>query len=153
MARPQQHHACTSTLSDLSFHEAPPTTTCFSSGDSISDPILLQVETSGRAIRTDWLVVEHDLWSRSRVHTHGSQLILLLFLQEFSLIVITSIILCDVLPDKSVCYAKDVEQPEEIQTLQGAEKCCRDVVRQIAFVLLGLPIELIRTNGLELCEF
>ena len=57
-----------------------------------------------------------------------------------------------VVQHESVRDAQDVVQPEEVQSLQTADEHGRDPVRDVALVLLRLPVELVRADGLELVE-
>lgn len=54
--------------------------------------------------------------------------------------------------NEAVGNADDEEQPEEVESLEGAEQGERDDERDVALVLLGLPVELVRADGLELGE-
>ena len=54
--------------------------------------------------------------------------------------------------NEAVCDADDEEQPEEVESLERAEQGKGDDEGDVALVLLSLPVELVRTDGLELGE-
>lgn len=54
--------------------------------------------------------------------------------------------------NEAVSDADDEEQPKQVERLKGAEQSERDDEGEAALVLLSLPVELVRADGLELGE-
>ncbi len=48
--------------------------------------------------------------------------------------------------------AKNVVEPEEVQTLKTSEQDGRDPVRERTFVLFGFPVEFVGPDGFEFIE-
>lgn len=67
--------------------------------------------------------------------------------------ILRAVILGNIVRKHTVRNADDVEQPEEIQRLEGNEKSGADDLAQLAFVLFGYPVKLKGANGLHLCEY
>ena len=82
-----------------------------------------------------------------------TRLIQPLLLGKLILIIITPIILVDLKKHITVRDSQDIIQPEKVQRLERREERRGDDVRDPAFILLRLPVELIRPNGLEFVEF
>ena len=54
--------------------------------------------------------------------------------------------------NEAVGDADDEEQPEKVEGLEGPEQGERDDEGDVALVLLSLPVELVRADGLKLGE-
>jgi len=69
-----------------------------------------------------------------------------------ALLAVTALILSNIVDNEAVGDADDEEEPEEVETLQGAKQEQSNGERDPALVLLSFPVELIGTDGLELRE-
>lgn len=68
------------------------------------------------------------------------------------ILVVGAVVLLDVVGDHAVGDAQDVEEPEEVESLEGDEERRGDALAKGALVLLRLPVKLEGTNSAELGE-
>jgi len=89
-----------------------------------------------------------------QLHTRNDLLLQLLLLLLFDnllliLLIITSLILGHRTPHKPPRNPQNQHEPKHIDGLQSKQQGKRDDLRDPAFVLLGLPVELVGANGAE----
>jgi hypothetical protein len=76
----------------------------------------------------------------------------LVFLNLTIVLILGSVILEIVLADKSPGNSNDTEEPEEVQSLERAQERGSNDLSDTALVLLSLPVQLKRSNSLELSK-
>lgn len=67
-------------------------------------------------------------------------------------LIIAAVILGNFMDSEAISDADNEEQPKEVERLERAEQGERDDEGEVALVLLSLPVELVRADGLELGE-
>ena len=77
---------------------------------------------------------------------------LLLLLFEVRVVGFGPVVVSSLVDDEAIGDADNVEQPEQVERLQGEEEREGNPEGKLALVLFRLPVQLVGTNRLELVE-